>query len=328
MALHDLQRSENHVSSAKNCPHPPLKELIFDGRVKGTTPLLLACHFGEFESVKRIVESWGVDVRVAATYYMRLVSYSLIPHAGRFVKIESATPLFVAAFQGHSKIVRYLLERGANVTAKTSDEAQPEYDGLTPLNGAVSEYWTPNHRQPLEKQREERNAIILSLFEFGADPSACPPPAQYQFMFDGFIKGTTPLLRAIHHGEFESVKRIVESWGVDVRTAATYHHLRPYCSESHMVKIESATPLFVAAFQGHSKIVRYLLQKGADVTAKTSDEAEPEYDGLTPLDGAVSEHWTHQDREPLKNTRERGMPSFNLYWNLGLILLLPKNCYG
>ncbi len=147
MGLSHLHLIENHVSTndVVNCPHPPLNELTFDGFIKGATPLLLAIHHGEFESVKRIVESWGVDVRSAAPYYYHR------PSSTQMVKIESVTPLFVAAFQGRSKIVRYLLDKGADVNAKTSNEAEPKYDGLTPLNGAVSEHWMPpHHRCPID----------------------------------------------------------------------------------------------------------------------------------------------------------------------------------
>jgi len=55
------------------------------------------------------------------------------------------------------------------------------------------------------------------------------------------------------------------------------------------VTISGARPLFVAALYGHVEIVRYLLSKGADVSAKTSTGDSPEFDGLTPLEGAVKD---------------------------------------
>jgi len=202
MGLSHLEAIENHVST-DNCPHPPLKELVFDGRIKGTTPLLLACHYGEFESVKRIVESWGVDVRTAATYY--LLPPPLLHGLG--MKIESATPLFVAAFQGHSKIVRYLLQKGADVTVKTSNKALREFDGLTPLYGAVSEHKMLPHRlEPLDKQRAERNAIICSLLEFGADISASNQP-----LWTSRLCGVNTTITLINHGM--DLKKRIPTWG-------------------------------------------------------------------------------------------------------------------
>jgi len=108
-------------------------------------------------------------VRTAATYYPQPSRAKI----GLLRKIERATPLFVAAFLGHSKIVRFLLEKGADVTAKTSNKAQIEFDGLTALNGAVLENGMLTHRlDTLDKQLAVKNAIVLSLLEFGADFSA------------------------------------------------------------------------------------------------------------------------------------------------------------
>lgn len=62
--LHILEDIEAHVSSNNsNCHHPPLKDLVFEG----TTSLILACHYGHFDWVKRIVEHWSVDVNAAIT---------------------------------------------------------------------------------------------------------------------------------------------------------------------------------------------------------------------------------------------------------------------
>jgi len=163
-------RAIDYHIETNNCPHPPLAEFVFKGTLEGSTPLLLACHYGQFDSVKHIIERWGVDLNVAANYY---------PHPFRspFFSMESniqnATPLFVAAFNGHRKIVRYLLEKGASINFNTSFSTSPEFDGLSLLHGAVSEctWMSPNRNKPLESKRAERGAIVRSLLEFGADVS-------------------------------------------------------------------------------------------------------------------------------------------------------------
>jgi len=71
-----------------------------------TIPLTIACQHGELDSVKRLIETWGGDLRTPASYYSIPADYNLEP-----ARNISVTPLFVAAFHGHSPIVRYLLEK-------------------------------------------------------------------------------------------------------------------------------------------------------------------------------------------------------------------------
>ena len=70
MKLQNLKELEDHVLKS-DCPHPPnLKDFIFDGYVAfGTTPLILACQYGELDSVKYLIENWGVDLHALAQYY-------------------------------------------------------------------------------------------------------------------------------------------------------------------------------------------------------------------------------------------------------------------
>ncbi len=65
MKLHHLKEIEDHLSTSNDCCLAPknLKDFIFDRNPnKGTTPLMLACQHGEFDSVKYLVETWEVDL--------------------------------------------------------------------------------------------------------------------------------------------------------------------------------------------------------------------------------------------------------------------------
>ena len=104
-----LEEIEKHVTSSQ-CYHPPLKDLILHGPLDGTTPLLLACFFGDLDFVKHIVENWHADTEAAAVYYSK-------PH-DLCRKIGVATPIFVAAQNRHYAIVKYLVGKGANVNGK------------------------------------------------------------------------------------------------------------------------------------------------------------------------------------------------------------------
>jgi len=164
-----LNAIEDHVSTCKSCPHPPLNQFVFgEGPLKGSTPLLLACHFGKLLSVKHMIESWQVDVQASGTYYLHPTSLT------NFTTIEKASPLFVAAYRGHSRVVRYLLEQaGADVSARTLNAEDASLNGLTPLYGAVAVRWSTALSRTYHitvEELAERTAIVLSLLKFGANP--------------------------------------------------------------------------------------------------------------------------------------------------------------
>ena len=168
MGLQRLKEIEEHVAANNSdCPHPPLKELVLaNNSIIGSTPLLLACHCNELDSVKHIVENWGVDVNQASAYYFHPFKEDLRDD----LKIEKASPLFVVASMGHLGIVRYLVDHGADVSAKTSNETNADYDRLSPLYGAVLEL-VKSSPQDWDKKLENRGAIVRLLLESGADPS-------------------------------------------------------------------------------------------------------------------------------------------------------------
>jgi len=156
-----------------DCPHPPLKELIFKGSLIGSTPLILACHCGDLDSVKRIIEHWGTDVNETAIYLTNPVfpvDFYLLQEY--YIKIGRATALFVAASNGHTKIVRYLIEKGANVYARTRSIDKKCYDGLTPLYGTVCDLDIFYNSLIYKNRMKENASIVRLLLESGADASS------------------------------------------------------------------------------------------------------------------------------------------------------------
>ncbi len=129
MGLNRVKAIESHISAGGNtCCHPSLKELVFKGSLRGSTPLLLACADGNLIVVKRIIEEWGVDPRAAATYHYQVVDGDM----RSWESLEDATPLFVAALNGHGPVVQYLIEKGADISAKTA-LSNCMFSGMTPL---------------------------------------------------------------------------------------------------------------------------------------------------------------------------------------------------
>jgi len=194
MTLLKVKDIEQHIATNSSCLHPPLKDLVFtEGTFKGTTPLLLACHHGELDSVKHIVECWGVDVSTSAMHYI---------HFG--TKIDKATPLFVAAHKGHVDIVNYLVGQGADVSAKTSNKTHLKYDGLTPLHGAIYRLLDPfdDSLSHLSKHsdRDKVNSIVRFLLESGANPSDTLSPLDGSPIWMRSSCGVVTLDDLIYHG--------------------------------------------------------------------------------------------------------------------------------
>jgi len=129
MGIHHLLKLEEHVAAnSPDCPHPPLKDSFFNYPIRGSSPLLLACYYGELASVERIVEHWKVDVNEAAIYYFDPFKKELVP-----CYLGKVTPLFAAAIKDHDDVVRYLVEKGASLFL--SDETS---DGEDPLKALCS----------------------------------------------------------------------------------------------------------------------------------------------------------------------------------------------
>jgi len=186
MGLRQVMEIENHVTTS-SCHHPQLKNLVCHGAIDGTTPLLLACSYGELEAVQRIVEFWEVDVRTSASYYTHIEpcyfldeynnSICLVEELNSIgdLKISSASPLLVAAINGRFSIVRYLVEKGADVLAKSGSGIDP-YEDLTPLHGAIfglrSGGKSAVHYDSDSQDRQNIADIARCLLEAGADPNA------------------------------------------------------------------------------------------------------------------------------------------------------------
>lgn len=208
-----LKEVYHHISSG-NCHHPPLKDLVCHGAVDGTTPLLLAAHFNDLNWVKHLIEDWGVNVNAVATYYDELFCCEEEDGGSR---IGGATALFVAAYNGHIEMMRYLVEKGATICAKTSCDlmdAGGSFDGLSPLYGAAFCPLRENTSLSFENfldgpylvccpKREEKTlkqvaASVKFLLESRADPNSLPTNGSPIWM--GWLIGFEALDTLISHG--------------------------------------------------------------------------------------------------------------------------------
>ena len=155
-----------------------------------------------------------------------------------------ATPLIMAAWHGHLDIVKYLLDRGADIDA--AYEA-----GNTALIAAA---W------------HGHVDVVTYLISEGADIAVRNRG------------GEDALVWAAEHGHLEIVKHLLDAGADSVDTAFVFA-----CENGH-VEIAALlirrgaslayehgnhrlTPLAAAAYRGHEALVRFLLDEGADIHA-------------------------------------------------------------
>jgi ankyrin repeat protein len=196
----------------------------------GVTPLWLACQNGSARTVQALVAG-GADVSAAL--------------------VSGETMLMRAAWTGNVDVVKLLLKGGAAVNAKENGRGQ------TALMWAVS-------------QRNSEVARIL--VEHGADIHARS------------TTGFTPLLFAARVGDVESARLLLDAGAAvnDVmppskndrpRAASrrdvdgTCRYLGPYRGYDPVctpIAGSGGSALLIAAVRGHTKLVKHLLERGAD----------------------------------------------------------------
>jgi|GEM_PF-1903775 len=205
----------------------------------GERLLLLAANFNHIEAVLHLLDEEEMD-----------------PNALR--SRDGLSSIFIAADKGFTAIVRILLKRGANPNVARRD------NGATPVYIAAAK----GHVE-----------IVEALLKKGAKPAGAPTQ-----------NGTTPLSLAAQFGHLEIVRALLNK-GANPN-AAGHKPLLIAIAHDHLEIVDALlnksvhpdnvktsdgnTALHFAAHTGHHRIVKCLLDHGANPDACTNS-------GITPL---------------------------------------------
>lgn len=174
-----------------------LSELA-DGRTELVFDILPAGYRADYKGQD------GISLIQHCAYYgdVSAIRY-LLQHGESLDSLGDNFGLNAAAFHGHWRLCKFLLEQGAKVN-------QPEDNtGETPLHAALS-----------KTDRLVYDRVLEVLLSFGADPNLATKPGVETgaFMRDCRTKGETSLHRAAAFGEVETINILLQAGAtIDVK---------------------------------------------------------------------------------------------------------------
>ena len=244
----------------------PVDAVLPNERVEGYTAAYAAVFAGNLQALKLLVEK-GANINH---------TFTAICIDGQ--RTAGATMLMAASVKGHANIIRYLIQCGAIVNART---ARGSADGDSALMSAAYAGEAACTRLLLEEHargslRSAASQPVASASAVGATAASGPaaepylPPAQSAPVMAAAAAATaaapTPLAVAAEANRAFQCRQIL-GHGADVneRFGTTLPDGRTV--------VHGATALMAAARAGNSVVVGLLLERGADANAKRSDGA-------------------------------------------------------
>jgi ankyrin repeat protein len=200
--------------------------------------------------------------------------------------IDNATPLHFASRYGHIKVARFLLERGAFVTAKNKDGETPLHVALRGGQVQVACMLLEHSADPTAQNedgdtplhvasRDGQVQVARMLFGHGADLTAQNKDWEtplHVALRDGQVQVARMLLEhgadPTAHNEDGDTPLHVASREGQVQVA---YVLLEHGADLTAQNEDGETPLHLAWRQGHVEVARFLLERGADVTAQKKD---------------------------------------------------------
>jgi len=229
----------------------------------GSTPFLLASEICDLDIIEACVNA-GADLDFApsgpdadnlnitgqtalfmATLKDRIDVVKFLIDKGAQVNVQNrygVSPLLLCAESGNFELVQALVQAGADVNITPKGELAEEnfLAGQTPLFGAA---------------KKGHVEICEYLIDHGADVNTTT------------MTGATPLYTATEEGHFEVVDLLIRK-GADVNRS-------PQGQIARDLHIENQTPLLIACMRNHEVIIRHLIESGANVNVTSERGSSP-----------------------------------------------------
>ncbi len=214
------------------------------------------------------------------------------------------TPLILACSNGNLKVVKLLIEAGADIEQdrwNTGEELKPIHftDSLKILEYLLNQGADINATDRMSNtlinmvMSRDDNTWANFLIDRGADPTIV--------VDTGWGNGYDAIQQAIDKKNYPILKKIFDS-GIDSKpylvelVSGGFTEFVTEILAQHKLQINEA--LFRAAEYGHAKIVEMLIQNGADVNTKYSEESE--------LERACWNDYKATEVTPLEIAKQRG----------------------
>jgi ankyrin repeat protein len=242
-----------------------------------STPLLAATYGGHSEVAKYLLsfvikkQCWISDEKLKTFMYgagkgfLEIVQTLMEQGVDINSDWQNSTALHESAENGHLEVVRFVVEKGANVSTRNTLKSTPLLLAAEKGHFETFKYLAENGGDLGDKNNDGKGAIHLAaasgsagivkyMIEHSATTMALVNQTARSF--------GTPMHLASFGGHLDVVKLLCEN-GANINSQETFRG-SPILS--------NASPLHLAAFSGHLEVVKYLVETGADTTVMCSSE--------------------------------------------------------
>ena len=254
--------SDRFYQAIRNNDLTSLRDLVKTSDVNSkdqreSTPLMYAAAYGSIDAMQLLLGA-GADVNAKNTFDVTALMWCandfakvrLLVEKGANVNVRSKqgrTPLLIAAaHDGNSQTVKLLIDKGADVSVRDHS-----------VDGSRSRKFESSAL--LDATDANDTASVRLLIEKGADVNAKN------------LIGDTPLMNAAGHGNLEVMKMLLAK-GADVNAVDAAEGLRV---KNGPIALGSYTPLLFAVTYGGEDAVKLLLDAGAKVNVQDARGMTP-----------------------------------------------------